>query len=176
MKEERDERLRARIRKVVKNRNQTRSARRFDTGDIVQETVLQLWKQGMLPTDSQESIEVDQALLATMAKGHLAKNIRNHHAAKRDVDREQAVDPIQLTKDDSPLERMMKLEQSDAMQAALNQLEATERIVIYRRFFGKSTTTRIAEDLGLPVDVVRGHLKRGVRNLKRLLQAPEEND
>ncbi len=84
-----DEPRRERIRKVIRNRTQPSS--RFDSSHIIQETELQLWRNGHDSLDK-DSSNVDQALIAAMAKGHLAKQFRKELADKRDASREQSID------------------------------------------------------------------------------------
>jgi RNA polymerase sigma-70 factor (ECF subfamily) len=63
-----------------------------------------------------------------------------------------------------------KNELSQKVQAALNSLPEKFRIALYLYYFEELKYEEIAEDLGLPVNTVRTHIRRGKEKLKQELR------
>jgi RNA polymerase sigma factor (sigma-70 family) len=157
---------RGRIRRVVSNRNGIAPAR-FQTSDIIQETEIQIWRDGLESLDDEYS-DLDQAHLATLAKGHLAKNLRRHQAQKRAVELEQPIDGNdEPSYDRSPSEAIESEEIVSQLLRALNQLPEIEHRILFLRFFGSASFVEIADKL----NISRQRLKTLYKNSLRQLQA-----
>ena len=158
---------RERIRRVIQNRNFAGTKSRFDTSDVIQETELQIW----LSSRNRESSEptIAQALLATMARGNLAKKQRMHRAAKRDASREQPITDCVKPDARDPLDQVALSEQVDRMLRAMNLLNEEERLILFRRYFCHSTFLEIADELEMTRQKVETRLERSLRNLKQLM-------
>lgn len=62
----------------------------------------------------------------------------------------------------------MHQERQTALQAALGQLSAGERLLFYRKYYYLPSTARIALELGLTERAVEGRLYRLKRQLRKL--------
>ena len=158
---------RERIRKVIQNRNFAGTKSRFDTSDIIQETELQIWLSSRNRETPNPSI--DQALLATMARGNLAKSQRKHRAAKRDTSREQPMTDCVKPDMEEPLDRIAYSEQVGRMLGVMNELVEEERLILFRRYFCNATFLEIAGELNMTRQKVETRLQRALRNLKQLM-------
>ena len=159
---------REQIWKIAHGRNRSRAAARFDTSDIVQESELQIWRDKLASSKS-ESEPVDPALVATIAKGTIAKKLRFHNAHKRSVDLEQPLEYEVTSSTMTPDEEMEIHETGNQLLAAINQLCEQERTVIFNRFFRYKTLTQIAEDLELSRQKVKTRYKQAIQSLRKIL-------
>ena len=73
-------------------------------------------------------------------------------------------DPPELT----PEEVLLRQERQTALQAALGQLSAGERLLFYRKYYYLRSTAQIALELGLTERAVEGRLYRLKRQLRKL--------
>ena len=62
----------------------------------------------------------------------------------------------------------MHQERQTALQAALGQLSAGERLLFYRKYYYLPSTAQIALELGLTERAVEGRLYRLKRQLRKL--------
>lgn len=67
-----------------------------------------------------------------------------------------------------PEEILLRQERQTALQAALGQLSAGERLLFYRKYYYLPSTARIALELGLTERAVEGRLYRLKRQLRKL--------
>lgn len=67
----------------------------------------------------------------------------------------------------------MRQERQTALQAALGQLSAGERLLFYRKYYYLPSTAQIALELGLTERAVEGRLYRLKRQLRKLLEGDE---
>lgn len=68
----------------------------------------------------------------------------------------------------TPEEVLLRQERQTALQAALGQLSAGERLLFYRKYYYLPSTARIALELGLTERAVEGRLYRLKRQLRKL--------
>lgn len=171
-----DKNLRARIRRVVQNRNGSRTAVRFDTSDVIQETEIQLWQKGLadFETESDDSDELDQRLLATIAKGHLSKLLRRQYAKRRSPILEQAADVQAIKSAHDPVVESERRERTQLLLNALDQLDESERSILLLRYFGEFTFADIEQATGLSKQTVRTRYNRAIGNLRTKMKAPLE--
>ena len=162
---ENSESRRERIRRVVQSRNGCSA--RFDTSDIIQETEIQLWLNGHDDLNDTTS-SVDQALIATMAKGHLAKKIRSHRASKRDASRDSPIVESLQSRDFDPSEQASNKEQKGRIIACIKKLDATCQEIVFLRYYCGMTLVEIQEELGLTKQQLSTHCARAARQLRKL--------
>lgn len=159
---------RRRIRRAVSKRNGIAQSR-FQTSDIIQETEIQIWLEGLESLED-DYTDLDQAYLATLAKGHLAKNLRRHQAQKRNVQLDQPLDiNDDLTSDSSPSHSVESDELIGRMLAALNHLPETEQRILFLRFFGNSKFVEIEKELNLSRQQVKTLYKNSLSRLQSIL-------
>ena len=166
--ENNEDRRRERIRKVVQNRNSSHSASRFDTSDIIQETELQLWQNGH-DTLSDDLTDVDQALLASIAKGHLNKSIRNHRAQKRDASKDQPINQEVVSNQREPHEEVSYQEQANRLLSAINQLDTVERDILFLHYFCGDSFVEIGQQLDLTKQRLQTRFAKAKHRLRFLL-------
>lgn len=68
----------------------------------------------------------------------------------------------------TPEEALLRQERQTALQAALGQLSAGERLLFYRKYYYLQSTAQIALELGLTERAVEGRLYRLKRQLRKL--------
>lgn len=68
----------------------------------------------------------------------------------------------------TPEEVLLRQERQTALQAALGQLSAGERLLFYRKYYYLPSTAQIALELGLTERAVEGRLYRRKRQLRKL--------
>ena len=159
--------IRDEIRAAVKQSGLTMVRSRFDTSDIVQESMLQIWRQ--LGDDDVKNLEFTEGLLSVIAKGHARKQMRFHTARKRTVSREQsAVDPGP-TRDPGPLDHADIREQIGLMLSALDYIHPIRQLILFRRFFDDASYQDIAKELCRPKEWVRQQCIKAQKELKILL-------
>lgn len=156
------------------------SNRRFDTSDVIQESLIQIWSECQKDCSTEQDDTLSQnsngteslqtvsfARLRRIALGHLSKQFRFHGAAKRSVRRESQLVSSSLPYDDQTAAdicetREMYLE----FMVNLNLLDGTKQIVVYRRMFKDESYTVIAKQLGMTVYAVRTEFKNAIRQLQ----------
>lgn len=73
----------------------------------------------------------------------------------------------------TPEEVLLRQERQTALQAALGQLSAGERLLFYRKYYYLRSTAQIALELGLTERAVEGRLYRLKRQLRKLPEGDE---
>ena len=69
----------------------------------------------------------------------------------------------------TPEEVLLRQEQQAALQAALGQLSAGERLLFYRKYYYLQSTAQIAAELGITERAAEGRLYRLRQRLRNLL-------
>lgn len=78
----------------------------------------------------------------------------------------------------TPEEVLLRQERQTALQAALEQLSAGERLLFYRKYYYLPSTAQIALELGLTERAVEGRLyrlKRQLRKCREVMRVPKED-
>ena len=159
--------IRDEIRIAVKRSGLTMVRSRFDTSDIVQESMLQIWRQ--LGDDDVKNLEFTLGLLSVIAKGHAKKQMRFHTALKRSVSREQSQSPSATTREPSPLDHAEIREQIGLMLSALNNMHPVRQLIIFRRFFDDASYQEIAREVCRPKEWVRQQCINAQKEMRILL-------
>src|SRR6516165_1458674 len=156
-----------------------RLRRRFDTSDLVQETLLKA-TQNLEQFRGGTEGELVRWLQGIMQNA-LADAMRNARAQKRDVAQEEALAVVVndssarlhnwlVAPDSSPSQRAEREEQLLRVAAALAKLPEDQRDVVILRDSLDTPVRAIAEQLGRSEKAVAGLLVRGRRKLRDLLQ------
>lgn len=131
--------------------------------DCIHDVMLHLWHRGDAYRTDRGSLEA--FLLSCVRNDALTRlrNDRRHAERLRSVDVQQSydvdVDPIEARR----------------IAQALERLDARQRHVIERAYFGGLTHREIAESSGTPLGTVKTRLSAGLRTLRAAL-ITEEND
>jgi RNA polymerase sigma-70 factor (ECF subfamily) len=152
--------------------------RRFDSSDLVQETLLRAHagRDGFRGTTEAERVKWLQEILTNT----LADEVRKARAQKRDVALEQSLQAA-VAESSARLDAYLAADQSSPSQqaerqelllriaAALDQLPEDQRDVVIQRDLLGAPVGQIAEQLGRSEKSVAGLLLRGRRKLRELL-------
>lgn len=160
---------RERMRAVVKKLKQSKLSSRMDTSDLVQEGMLQMFKQleSFRGTTEQEF----EAWIQHVAAGSAANANRFHHAGKRDIKSEVASLNDPVSDEITPNEAAEQKELLERIASRIEQLEPRERTVLLQYTFENRTFEQIAESVGCsPATVSRVHDK-ALRHLGRLVES-----
>jgi RNA polymerase sigma-70 factor (ECF subfamily) len=167
--------LRLQIRKLELDK---RLRRRFDSSDLIQETMLRAQEglAGFRGASVGELVAWLQQILGNV----VADEVRKARAKKRDVALEQALDEVLsgssarledylATEAASPAEQADRSEQLLRLAAAIEQLPDDQREVVIQRDLLGTPVAQIAQTLGRTEKSVAGLLLRGRRKLRELL-------
>lgn len=168
--------LRLQIRKLELDK---RLHRRFDSSDLIQETLLKAHKS--LPGFQGTSIAELLAWLQRILGNVVADQVRRARASKRDIAHEVSLQTLLAessvrlesylaTDAASPAEQAQRSEQLLSLAAAMEQLPEDQRDVVIHRDLLETPVAEIAEILGRSEKSVAGLLLRGRRRLRELLK------
>jgi RNA polymerase sigma-70 factor (ECF subfamily) len=155
---------------------------RLDPSDVVQETLLEADRQRDRFRGETEAARA--AWLRRLLADKLADALRRLHADKRDVGREQSLEAalaessarlgaLLAADDSSPSARAERHEQAARLAEALAQLHEAQREAVELRHCRGWSLEAISAHLGRSPAAVAGLLKRGLKQLRELLEAAE---
>lgn len=129
--------------------------------DIVQETMLRAWRQGITDTNKRNASSA-RAWLFTVAR-HLvideARSARNRREfAAEHLPEGAAADQVDAVFDEA------------LIVDALSTLSQAHREVVVRAYYGRATVAEIAADLGIPAGTVKSRMHYGLNALRLALQ------
>lgn len=143
---------------------------RVSPSDIVQNTWLSAFRR--FP-DFDGDLAGFRAWLRKIHEANIKDAIRDQHAARRDVAREQsgtAALPAAQARITSPSQKAMRREQNEELLAAIAQLPPAQREAVRLRYFEQLPVADITSRLGRSETAVAGLLKRGISRLRLLMQ------
>jgi RNA polymerase sigma-70 factor (ECF subfamily) len=157
-----------------------RLKRRFDSSDLVQETLLKAYqaqKQFRGQTEG-ERIKWLHQILANTARD----KIREAHADKRDPNLERSLDAMAhdssvrleawlAAEQSSPSQKVERQELLLQVSEALNRLPADQGDAIIRHHLMGEPVSEIARQMGCTKQAVAGLLYRGLNKLREILDA-----
>lgn len=172
--------LRKYLSRFLRNSGRHVSNSRFDTSDVIQESLIQIWSECQQDCSTEQNDPMSQnsdgttslqtvsfARLRRIALGHLSKQFRFHGAAKRSVRRESQLASSSLLQDGQTASDICEIrELYAAFMVNLNLLDGTKQIVVYRRMFKDESYSAIAKELGMTVYAVRTEYKNAIQQLK----------
>lgn len=131
--------------------------------DLLQETFTRAWQA----RDRYRDDGRERAYLLRIADRVAADRRRKRRDVLLDDDAWRAVEPE--SDFHTPLEQLQQTEQERNLQAALEQLTDPQRRTLLLRFFGDLDFAEIGKLLGMPVNTVLSHGRRGLSALKKIL-------
>jgi RNA polymerase sigma-70 factor, ECF subfamily len=155
---------------------------KLDPSDVVQQTLLEaVARQDQFRGETEAEY---MAWLRRMLIHNLADALRAFRQAKRDIAREQSVEEALQNSsarlaaslaDGGPdaAEQAERQERAVRLADALEQLPERQREALVCQHWHGWTVARIAEHLGCSNEAVAGLLKRGLKQLRELLQGWE---
>jgi RNA polymerase sigma-70 factor (ECF subfamily) len=173
------ERFRAYLRLVARLHLDPRLQGKLDPSDVVQQTLLQA-HQALKQFRGQTSGELAAWLRQIMAR-NLAHAVRDLGRDKRDVARERSLEAALAqssarlegwlaAEQSSPSERAEGNEQALRLAEALQELPEAQREALVLQHWQGWSLTEIGAHLGRSVEAVAGLIKRGLKQLRLLLQ------
>ena len=164
-------RIRERMRRILKrNRPNYRSAR-FDTSDVLQDSIAQVARQSR--DDEGRARPVSEKWLRSVALGHLAKHLRFHKAGKRSVSHEmdqaryRSLDRSTL----DPANQIARRELVEKMLRSLTELDPQQRQIVTLRVFEHLTYGEIADRMNIGIHLVRSGLSHSLKRLRNQVEA-----
>lgn len=148
-----------------------------DAADLTQEAFMRLFRA--LPQYNGESRFTTwlYRLVVNLGRDELRKRGRQVPVMPP-VNDEEDLDPMATVADDDrwadPALALDSQEVRDEVRRALDQLEEHHRLVLTLYYFDDMKYTDIAEVLGIPLNTVKSHIRRGKERLAALLQAQEQ--
>ena len=149
-------------------------ARRYDTSDIVQESLIQIWQDLEQKENSKEVIS--EALLKTIVRGHSSKMMRFNLTQKRTVMREVNGQEIESCYATNMQDQLEFEDQVLLLFSAVRHLDGYEKKVIYRRFFEEMAFSEIAAETKLPYHKVRRIYNQAMEKLRHHLEILTKDD
>ncbi len=149
--------IRKRLRSLIRVNRRNYSSPRFDTSDVVQESMIQVVKE---LDKSPHREEVSQSWLQKIAFGNFIKHLRFHSAACRATGREEgkARFATGLNYGTDPSDALSKSEMIQKAVGSLSNLSDQQRQIVCLRFFEEATYDEIAAKLQISVNSVRSGL------------------
>jgi len=177
------EQHRAALRRMIALRLDRGVARRVDASDVVQDVLLEASKR--LADYLQDPRMPFHLWLRHLALDRMIDLHRRHHAQRRDVGRERALQPgafdgqssldlaAQLRDQElTPAAAAIRKELAGRFLAALDQLEEPDREIILLRHVEQMGNSEAAEALGLAPAAAGMRYLRALRRLRTLLGEP----
>jgi len=176
------ERYRKYLRLLARLQLDPRLRGKLDASDLVQLTFLQV-VQALPQFRGQTEAELLAWLRQILAR-NLQHALRDFSRDKRAVDREVSLEAAVnassarleawlAAEDKSPSEQASRNEQLLRLAAALEQLPEAQREAVVLHYWQDWTVSAIAAQLERTPAAVAGLLKRGLKDLRRLLHEPE---
>lgn len=158
-------RLRSRVRDSVKKSKGKLNSSRFDTSDVIQEAMLQIWRD-IEKSELSEKV-FPQALVRRISRGHTAKMRRFHSADKRSFRKESSdADTCSIVDPALPIDHVERDEDVSMLRHAVKELNPVEKYIVYRRFFEGATFSSIGTDLDKPEAWIRRQYLKTIKKLK----------
>lgn len=157
------EELRKTLRTLAKNRVSSALHARFDSSDVAQESFIQIWKQ----ISESEMAKLDAAWLRCVVRGHAAKQVRFHGAAKRNVGQEKVDVKIPPTKTKGPVEEVIRQEEQLLLIHAFAKLEEKQKELLVMHFFKGKTYAAIAKHRGISFHLAKQSVNDAIRALQK---------
>lgn len=142
---------------------------RFDTSDVVQESLIQIWLN-LDEADLRRLIEC-KSWLRKIALGHRAKLKRRHLAKKRSVYMESLLDNSFLN-EPAPTSAEAKLDFDERVGMVMHEMENLEELdqqIVIRYIFENESFLKIAFDIERDSQFVRRRYKRAIRIMSKNL-------
>ena len=158
--------IRSKLRAILQQRRNSEIKTRFDESDVVQESVLQIWKQ--IDAGSLRESNVNTGLLKTIVAGHYCKLVRFHLSAKRNVNAESSF--AEHAPLGSPNSAPIDIaEQVELLMKGVETLDPLDQQIVLGRFIDGRTIVDLSEEHNLSVYLVKKHLTDATASLQRFV-------
>ena len=166
---------RSKLRTILRRRRNSEIKARFDESDVVQESVLQIWKQ--IDAGNLSESKVNTGLLKTIAAGHYCKLVRFHLSSKRNVNAETSQNSfLTRSSDFSSLEESASVaEQVELLMSGVEKLDPVDQQIVLGRFIEGHTVVHLSEELSLSVYLIKKRLRDSIAKLERFLDSSVPN-
>ncbi len=172
------ERHRDLLRRMVQARLDRAIARRVDASDVVQDVLLEA--HGRLSDFLTKGEMPFHLWLRHLARDRMIDVHRRHHAQRRDVAREQATTPADVssafdllaqisTPELTPAAASMRREIESRFLSALEELDDTDREILLMRHCEQLGNSEVAELLGLSQPAAGMRYLRALRRLRAVI-------
>lgn len=141
------------------------SGRRDLAEEVCVETFWQCWREAVR-YDAQRGQPL--AWLMMMTRSRALDALRRLEPLAYSPDPEVLIDG-EACPEGSPLDQLLALEQSSALNHALADLTPVQRQMLALAFYRDLSHQEISEQTGLPLGTVKSHLKRAQEHLRRTL-------
>lgn len=160
--------IRVRLYGIAKHSKGALSTNRYDTSDIVQQSLLQVWQE--IAKVGVDEFTCNATYLKKIGRGK-ATQLRRHHTAQcRAANKDKPLDGDYA--DQSELDPQVITQQDELMTQAMmaaSQLSRVRQAIIFRRFVDGKTFQQIADELDLTIDVTRNNYQKALQQLRNLL-------
>ncbi len=158
------------IRAQVQNRLGPGLRGKAETGDIVQEAMVQVLRDGpqFVVSDHQQF----RALVAAIVENVLRRQHRADHQQRRDVSREQELPTAGVLDLDgtSPSQAAMRSEDAAWLELGIELLGPSDRDVVVLRQWDGLAFSEVGERLGISSDHARSRFRRALAKLAPLMR------
>lgn len=138
---------------------------RFDTSDIVQDVMIQLWRD--IKRNGLDEFLVKDIELNRISHGHTTKQYRMHLALKRSFGREREfADEVSMPIAD-PAEIVQENEDKAAILDQFEKLDRVQKFILYQRFFNDASFAEIGVQLNRDHQWVRRQYIRSIKDIKQ---------
>ncbi|MDB4766742.1 hypothetical protein OAG71_03540 [bacterium] len=158
--------IRSKLRTILAQRRGSEIKTRFDESDVVQESVLQIWKQ--IDSGSLRESKVNTGLLRTIAIGHYCKLIRFHLSAKRNVNAEKSFAEGTHPRSSDPVIDAGQIEQ---LMKGVETLDPIDQHIVLGRFIDDRTVVALSKELGLSAYLINKRLRESIATLERFVDS-----
>ncbi len=156
--------IRSKLRAILRRRRRSEIKTRFDDSDVVQESILQIWKQ--IDAGNLRESKVNTGLLRTIAAGHYCKLVRFHLSAKRDVNAETA-GCVFSANSPNAAESACHTEQIELLMNSIECLDPIDQEILLGRFIEGHTTVHLSERLNLSTYLIKKRLQNSIATLEQ---------
>ncbi len=142
---------------------------RFDTSDVVQESLIQIWLN--LGEDEIKRLINCKSWLRKIALGHRSKLKRKHLAKKRSVYMERLIDSdVHLEDRNKSTNQLQVREHIELVMVEIELLNSIDRRIVTQYIFENESFIAIAVDLKKDSQFVRRRYKRAIKTMAGNLQ------
>jgi RNA polymerase sigma-70 factor (ECF subfamily) len=139
-----------------------------DAEEILQEVFLQVWNKANLYQNEKGTV---YTWLVTMTRNKSIDRLRSKGYKKHDhhVD----INTVTLVAESAalnPLANAVLQDEQKLVGAVLRQLNKEQQQVLALAYYDGYTQSEIAEKLGIPIGTVKSRMRKGLMNLRSLLQ------
>lgn len=139
-----------------------------DAEDAVQEIFVEIWKNAERFDDSKSS---ETTFIAMIARRRLIDRLRK---VTRQPDLDSIEDSVYELPEDSNRDILMSIEAKQAAKAMKN-LRPEQRQAIYLSIVQGCSHQEIADALGLPLGTIKTHIRRGLIEVREILDLSNTN-